>query len=159
MSRGPRLILDGACYHVMIRGNQKQVTFIEEADFLKYFELVKYYKNKFKFRLYGYCLMPNHVHLILGVKRGADLSKIMQGLNLTYAMWFNNKYKKVGHLWQGRYKSRVIQKDKYMLDCIKYVELNPIRASLKESPFEYNWSSWKARYGHAEDNLLDTPEI
>jgi len=143
----------------MVRGNQKQITFIEEEDFAKYLDLLRHYKREYGFKLYGYCLMPNHVHLILEVKNGIDLSKIMQGLNQAYTLWFNKKYEKVGHLWQGRYKSMVIQKNKYMLDCLEYVELNPVRANISKSPFDYPWSSWKARLGYMKDGLLDAPEL
>ena len=159
MSRISRLTMDNTAYHIMVRGNQKQATFIEEPDFIKYLSLLRHYKRKYGFKLYGFCLMPNHVHLILEVKKACDLSKIMQGLNQTYTIWFNEKYKKVGHLWQGRYKSMVIQKDKYMLTCIEYVELNPLRASLSKSPFDYAWSSWQARLGYKNDNLLEIPEL
>lgn len=159
MSRGARLTLDNASYHIMARGNQKQLTFIEEADFLKYLELLKHYKKKYKFKLYGYCLMPNHIHLIADIEKGSDLAKIMQGLNQTYTIWFNEKYKKVGHLWQGRYKSMLIQKNKYMLECIEYVEFNPIRANISKSPFEYRWSSWQERLGYKQNSLLDLPRL
>ena len=159
MSRMQRLIMNNASYHIMVRGNQKQITFIEEEDFAKYLDLLRHYKREYGFKLYGYCLMPNHVHLILEVEDGIDLSKIMQGLNQAYTLWFNKKYEKVGHLWQGRYKSMVIQKNKYMLDCLEYVELNPIRANISKSPFDYPWSSWKARLGYMKDGLLDAPEL
>ena len=159
MPRTHRLIINNASYHVIVRGNQKQITFIEEEDSAKYLDLLRHYKREYGFKLYGYCLMPNHVHLVLEVKDGINLSKIMQGLNQTYTIWFNKKYKKVCHLWQGRYKSTVIEKDKYMLDCLEYVELNPIRANISKSPFEYPWSSWKARLGYNKGNLLDTPEL
>lgn len=158
MARSLRVTLDNASYHIMIRGNQKQVIFNEKEDFVKYLDLLRHYKRKYKFKLYGYCLMPNHIHLILEVKKGLDLIKIMQGLNQTYTIWFNKKYNKVGHLWQGRYKSMVIQKNKYLLDCIEYVEVNPIRANIVKSPFEYPWSSWQARVGK-KDILLDTPDL
>lgn len=159
MSRTGRLALDNASYHIMVRGNRKQAIFIESGDFEKYLEILRHYRRKYRFKLYGYCLMPNHVHLVLEVRKGFDLGKIMQGLNQTYTIWFNEKYKKVGHLWQGRYKSMVIQKNKYMLACIEYVELNPIRANISNSPFEYCWSSWKERQGYKENNLLDIPEL
>ena len=159
MSRMQRLIINNASYHIMVRGNKKQITFIEEEDFAKYLDLLRHYKREYGFKLYGYCLMPNHVHLILEVEDGIDLSKIMQGLNQAYTLWFNKKYEKVGHLWQGRYKSMVIQKNKYMLDCLEYVELNPIRANISKSPFDYPWSSWKARLGYMKDGLLDSPEL
>jgi len=153
------MFLDNATYHIMVRGNQKQTTFVEDADFLKYIDILKHYKKKYNFRLYGYCLMPNHVHLILEVENGPDLGKIMQGLNQTYTIWFNKKYKKVGHLWQGRYKSMIIQKDKYLLTCIEYVELNPVRANINTSPFDYPWNSWQVRLGYKKDSLLDLPKI
>lgn len=159
MARGRRPFLDNSIYHIMARGNRKQATFLEEVDFLKYTDLVRHYKNKYHFQLYGYCLMPNHVHLILEIRKALHLAKIMQGLNLTYALWFNKKYKKVGHLWQGRYKSMVIQKDKYLLDCIAYVELNPVRASMVISAFNYRWSSWQTRFANKKDGLLDFPNI
>lgn len=159
MPRIARIIIDNASYHIMARGNQKQATFIEETDFLRYLKLLRCYKKKYGFKLYGYCLMPNHVHLILEVKKGPDLAKIMQGLNQTYAIWFNEKYKKVGHLWQGRYKSMLIQKNEYMLECIEYVELNPIRANISKSPFEYPWSSWQERLGYKQNGLLDLPQL
>ncbi len=159
MSRAQRLIINNASYHIIARGNQKQKTFFEEEDFDKYLDLLRHYKREYHFNLYGYCLMPNHVHIVLEVKNGADLGKIMQGLNQTYTIWFNRKYSKVGHLWQGRYKSMVIQRNKYMLDCLEYVEFNPVRANICKSPFDYTWSSWRVRSGIKEDNILDTPSL
>ncbi|MDD5560993.1 MAG: transposase [Candidatus Omnitrophica bacterium] len=159
MPRSARLILDNACYHLMARGNQRQYTFIEDEDFNKYLELLKHYKNKYYFKLYGYCLMPNHVHLIVELNKSSILGKIMQGLNLAYTIWFNKKYNKVGHLWQGRYKSKLIQKNKYLLDCIEYVEFNPIRSNMWKSPFDHPWSSWKERMGYKENSLVDTPNL
>jgi putative transposase len=159
MPRAPRLIMDNASYHIIARGNQKQHTFLEEEDFVKYLDLLRHYKRKYNFRLYGYCLMPNHIHLILEIKSGSDLGKLMQGLNQTYTIWFNEKYKKVGHLWQGRYKSMIIEKDRYMFACIEYVELNPLRANIVKSPFDYPWNSWQVRFGYKKDSLLDIPVL
>ena len=103
--------------------------------------------------------MPNHVHLILFPNEARKLGKIMQGVNQAYAIWFNKKYIKVGHLWQGRYKSMVVQNHKYLLECLEYIESNPIRAGICNSPFEYPWSSWQVRFGHRKDGLLDSPEL
>ncbi|MBU0709887.1 MAG: transposase [Candidatus Omnitrophica bacterium] len=155
MSKTLRLALNNTVYHINIRGNQKQETFKEDADFKTFLSLLKHYKIKYHFKVYGYCPMPNHAHLILETKKGTDLSKFMQGLSQTYTMWFNKKYDKVGHLWQGRYKSKIIQKDKYLLDCIQYVELNPIRAGICKSPFDYPWSSWQERHGYKKRDILD----
>lgn len=156
MGRRARLFLDNACYHLMVRGNQKQGTFLTSEDFSVYLKLLRHYKKKYCFKLYGYCLMPNHVHLIVGVEKSSMLSKIMQGLNLAYTSWFNKKYNKVGHLWQGRFKSMVIGNGKYLIDCIEYVEFNPIRANMHKSPLDHPWNSLRERTGCANNNLLDT---
>ncbi|MFC1657879.1 transposase [Candidatus Omnitrophota bacterium] len=160
MPRTKRMLLENACYHIINRGNQKQKIFIEGADFEKYLEICKHYKNRYKFKLYAYCLMPNHIHLIIDIKKTNDLAKIMQGLTQTYTSWFNNKYNKVGRLWQGRFKSMVIQKDKYLIDCLKYIELNPVRASLASSPGGYSWSSWQERmFSDNAFSILSQPEV
>jgi len=155
MNKTHRVLLENAYYHVISRGNQKQKVFLEEGDFEKYSSLLKRYKIKFKFRLYAWCFMPNHVHLIVDVNNPTDLAKIMHGLNLAYARWFNHKYSKVGHLWQGRFKNMLIQKDQYVLDCINYIELNPVRANIKRAPLDYKWSSFKPRTIGEKSSLLD----
>ncbi|MBU0547982.1 MAG: transposase [Candidatus Omnitrophica bacterium] len=159
MPRPSRLIIDNSIHHVIARGNQKQITFIDECDFLRYLDLLKHYKHKYRFELYGYCLMPNHIHLIIKVLLGKDLQKIMQGLNQTYTIWFNEKYNKAGHLWQGRYKDMLVQEDKYLLDCITYVEFNPARANLVKSPAEYRWCSWNSRFGIKQDHLINQFDV
>lgn len=159
MSKYGRILMDNVYYHVIARGNQKQNVFLQQADFEKYLGLLKHYKRRYKFRLYAWCLMPNHVHLILEVNKPKELPKIIQGLNLGYARWFNKKYNKVGHLWQGRYKSLIIQKDRYVLDCINYIEENPLRANIKQKPFEYVWSSYRPRILGERAVLLDIPNL
>jgi putative transposase len=102
--------------------------------------------------------MPNHVHLIIKIKQGKDLQKIIQGLNQTYTIWFNQKYDKIGHLWQGRYKSMLIQNNSYLIDCIEYVELNPVRAGLVKKPTSYLWSSCHSRLQSVGNELLNEVE-
>ena len=145
MSNGGRLVLDNVLYHIMVRGNQKQKIFIENDDFKKYLQKLKKYKKRYRFKLYGFCLMPNHVHLIGEIKNKNDLAKLMQGINRSYTAYFNYKYEKVGHLWQGRFKSKIIVKDRYVVDCINYVESNPARAKIVLFPQEYAWSSYRER--------------
>jgi len=99
--------------------------------------------------------MPNHVHLLGQLVNPAFLSKFMHGLNRTYTLYFNNKYGEVGHLWQGRYKSKVIAKDKYLLDCINYIESNPIRSGLTDGLLEYTWNSYRGRVLKIADSCLD----
>ncbi len=140
-----RLLIEGGCYHIIARGNQKQRVFFENQDYETYFDKLKKYKKKHGFSIYGYCLMPNHVHLIGEPKKSVRLIKFMQSLSRSYTEYFNKKYGKVGHLWQNRYISKVIIKDSYMLNCIQYVEFNPLRANLVKSVEEYPWSSFKER--------------
>lgn len=158
MPRGARILLNNVCYHIINRGNQKQHIFLDDSDFEKYLQLLKHYKRKCGFKLFGYCLMPNHVHLILEPKQPGQLAKVMQVITQTYTAWFNNKYKKTGHLWQGRFKSMVIQKDNYFIDCVYYIEANPVRADLVPSPSDYLWSSYKERVFGNKNGLLDFPD-
>jgi len=145
MPRGARILLNNALYHLITRGNQKQKVFIEDIDFKEYLKRLRQYKREFKFRLYGFCLMPNHIHLIGAIEQKGNLAKFMQCLNSSYSIYFNSKYKKAGHLWQERFKSKVIVKDRYVIDCINYIELNPVRANMIDTPYQYQWSSYKER--------------
>ena len=101
--------------------------------------------------------MPNHVHLLLEPKDPYKLAETMQVITQSYTAWFNLKYKKVGHLWQGRFKSMVIQKDNYFVNCVYYIEANPVRAKLALSPIDYKWSSYKDRITSDKTTLLDLP--
>lgn len=157
MPRGARILLENVCYHVIARGNQKQQVFIEEADYEKYLRLLRKYKMRYRFKLYGYCLMNNHIHLIIDPAKPCQIAKIMQGLNLSYSIWFNTKYDKIGHLWQDRFKSIIIQKDEYLITCINYIETNPVRGNIVTEPLKYPWSSYKSRFLDIKNNLLDTP--
>jgi len=143
MPRKPRIEFPGALYHVYSRGNQKQKIFLDESDFSLFIKRLAEYKKEYGFMIYAYVLMDNHFHLLIET-RDIGLSKIMQGLIQSYTQYFNLKYKKVGHLFQGRYKAILCQKDEYLLELIRYLHLNPVRAGLAESPDEYQWS------GHAD---------
>lgn len=145
MSNLPRVLVDNACYHLIARGNQKQQVFLDKKDFKEYLNRLRYYKKKFDFKLYAYCLMPNHIHLMGQIEVAKNLSKFMHGVTLSYTAYFNNKYTEVGHLWQGRFKNKVIVKDQYLIDCINYIELNPVRKELVKTPNEYIWSSYRER--------------
>ncbi|MCG2706986.1 MAG: transposase [Candidatus Omnitrophica bacterium] len=158
MTRGARILLDNVCYHILNRGNHKQNIFLEESDFGKYLQLLKHYKKKYAFKLFGYCLMPNHIHLILEPRQPDNLAKFMQGLTQAYTAWFNKKYRKAGRLWQGRFKSMVVGKDDYFIECIYYIETNPVRAALALSPADYHWSSYRERTFGSENRLLDLPD-
>ena len=145
MPTGPRLLVPNSCYHIMIRGNQKQKVFFDNRDHRKYLSLLRRYKIRFQYQLYGYCLMPNHIHLIGEPHANPDLARFMHDLNRAYTAYFNNRYGKVGHLWQGRFKSKVVIKDQYLLDCIHYIEHNPVRAEMVRSAGDYTWISHQER--------------
>jgi putative transposase len=149
MPATPRLYIDNGCYHIVARGNQKQKIFKKPDDYLRYLVLLKKYKRQYGFRLYGYCLMPNHIHIIGQIQIAVNISKCMHTIQRTYTSHFNNTYHKVGRLWQGRFKSNVVVKDQYFINCINYIECNPVRANIVSSPEQYMWSSYRER------NLLE----
>ncbi len=153
MPRQARLLLDNGCYHVITRGNQRQTIFKEQDDFNIYLELLYRYKKRYNSKIYGFCLMNNHVHLVM---ESDKLSKAMHGINLSYAQYFKYKYRTIGHFWQDRYKSFVIQRDRYIINCITYIEYNPVRAEIVSRPEDYPWSSYTARILGKSNKLLDS---
>jgi putative transposase len=154
MARPLRIAFPGAFYHVLVRGNQRQDVFFDNQDRQAYLERVKRYKNELQFIFYAYALMVNHVHLLIETPT-ASISKIMQRINLTYTQYFNKKYEKVGHLFQGRYKALLCDRDEYLLSLIRYIHLNPVRANLVKEPQDYPWSSHRDYLAGKED-LVDT---
>jgi len=139
MARRPRIFAPGLLYHVMARGNQRQKTFRCGDDYQAYLKLLEHYRVKFAVRIYAYCLMPNHVHLL--VESGSfPLSKLMQGLQQSYTQYFNRSYRKTGHLFQGRYRAIICDKDKYLLALVRYIHLNPVRAGLTKRAEDYVYS-------------------
>lgn len=158
MPAGPRILLDNVCYHIMVRGNQKRRVFKEGEDPREYLARLGKYKKRHGFRLYGFCFMPNHIHLLGEVGEKENLARFMHDLNRSYTAYFNRKYGKVGYLWQGRFKSKVVLKDEYLINCINYLELNPVRGGMVRTPDEYPWSSYKERnLGTAKgEQILDS---
>jgi len=159
MPRTARIYVGNAVSHIITRGIRKQDVFLEENDYCQYLKFLWKYKNRFESKVYAYCLMSNHVHLIIDPSNKNVLPKLMHGLNMAYAMHFNYKYGKCGHLWQNRYKSLPIQKDQYLINALSYVEYNPVRANLHSRAEEYPWSSYKARISNTNDKILDEIKI
>ena len=124
MARKPRVEYDGAFYHVIVRGNQQQRTFDDDQDRIVYLERLEHYRQRYGFRLFAYILMSNHVHLLLETK-SVPLSKIMQGVQFSYTQRYNRRHRKVGHLFQGRYKAILFDRDAYLLELVRYIHLNP----------------------------------
>jgi len=138
-----RIVIDGGTYHVLTRGNNGQPVFHGDLDFQRYLQLLSRYAQEHQLKVYHFVLMPNHVHLVLEVVRGESLSKAMLGLNLTYALYYRKRHRYSGHLWQGRFKSLLIDPERHLLACGRYVELNPVRAGLVTDPTAYPWSSYR----------------
>ena len=146
MPRKPRIEFEGACYHVIMRGNQRQKIFKGTADYEKYRQILTIYRNRYHFSLYAYVFMSNHVHLLLETGE-TPLSKILQGVNQSYTMYFNRTYKTVGHLFQGRYKAILCDREAYLLGLLKYIHENPVRARIADTVDAYPWSSHPAYAG------------
>jgi len=154
MGRKPRVHFAGAFYHVIARGNKGAKVFKTDQDYKLYLRFLKEYKKRYPFLLYAYVLMPTHVHLLIEVQE-TPLSKIMQSLQFRYTRHYNLKYRTWGHLFQGRYKAILCEKDPYFLELSAYIHLNPVRGGLGEDPLDYPWSSYKAYATGAVDDLCD----
>ncbi len=133
MSRPYRLEAKNTLYHLTSRGDDRKKIYASEYDHKKFMEYVLKAKERFKFRLYAYVLMTNHYHLLIETLQ-ANLSKIMHYINSSYTTYYNVKRKKAGHLFQGRYKSLIVDKDSYFLELTKYIHLNPVKAGIVELP-------------------------
>ena len=154
MARPYRLQGENIFYHITNRGNGRQKIFLNNVDFKKFLEYLLKAKEKYSFYLYAYILMSNHYHLLIET-RYPNLSKIMQYINSSYTTYFNIKRKKVGHMFQGRYKSIVVDKDNYFLGLTRYIHLNPIRAKMVNRPEEYQWSSYNGFIKRKGDGYID----
>lgn len=150
MSRPLRLEYAGALYHVTARGNERKAIYWEEADFEMYLGVLAEVCKRFNWVIHSYCLMTNHYHLLVETLEG-NLSQGMRQLNGVYTQRFNRKYQRVGHLYQGRYKAILVDKESYLLELARYIVLNPVRAKgMVDDPSEWEWSSYLATIGRAE---------
>jgi len=154
MARRPRIHFPGALYHVITRGNRRQGIFLDEKDMKKFLAFLIEYKCRRPFRLYVYALMKNHLHLLVEVGQ-IPLGRIMQSLLFRYTRYFNGRYGEVGHLFQGRYKAIVCDKDAYLLELVRYIHLNPVRAKIVKKPEEYLWTGHLSYLGRGGDDLID----
>ncbi|MEW5952564.1 MAG: transposase [Bacillota bacterium] len=143
MPRRPRIYSKTGIYHVIVRGNEKRKIFLDDEDRNKYFYYLIETKKVQEYTLYGYCLMDNHIHLLLYTKNN-DISGLMKRINTRYAVYFNKKYDRVGHLFQDRYKSEAVEDERYLLAVLRYIHDNPVKAGLSEHPSNYNWNSYNA---------------
>lgn len=159
MSRPLRLEFSGALYHVTSRGNERKAIYLEDSDFEIFLNLLNTVCSRYNWVIHAYCLMDNHYHLLVETP-DANLSKGMRQLNGVFTQSINRKHSRVGHLFQGRYKAILVDKDAYLLELCRYIVLNPVRAKMVDTPDEWLWSSWHCMVGkQASPNWLATDAL
>lgn len=140
-------------YHIMLRGANRQDIFYDDEDRVKYIQTLEGYKDASEYKIYGYCLMSNHIHLL--IREGKEpISKAMKRIGVSYVYWYNMKYERCGHLFQDRYKSEVVENDKYLMVVLRYIHQNPLKAHMIDNCIEYKWSSY-VEYISQETKLTD----
>jgi REP element-mobilizing transposase RayT len=155
MARRPRIHYPGGLYHVMVRGNRGLKVFQQDRDYRLYLKFLEEYKERYGFLLYAYVLMPTHVHLLIEVGE-IPLSRLMQSLQFRYTRNYNLRYQGWGHLFQGRYKAILCEKDSYLIELSAYIHLNPVRGKLVKDPSEYPWSSYREYLRGGKGGLVDS---
>jgi putative transposase len=154
MARKPRFNVVGNPQHVIQRGNNRQATFFAEEDYRFYLDSLRQAARKYDCAIHAYVLMTNHVHLLVTQGQVESISRLMQSVGRRYVQYINHTYKRSGTLWEGRHKASLIQSDQYLLACMRYIELNPVRADMVKMPEDYKWSSHRTNAQGAKDELL-----
>jgi len=154
MSRKPRFFLPNIPVHAIQRGNNRQAIFFDDIDYKMYLEWLKVAAEKYSCQIHAYVLMTNHVHLLLTPKTKDGLSRLFQYVGRYYVSYINRTYDRTGTLWEGRYKANIIEQEAYLLNCYRYIELNPVRANMVKRPEDYSWSSYNSNALEINDSLL-----
>jgi len=160
MPRQARTKGEFSIYHIIQRGNERKSLFLSDDDRLRFIETLKMAKKKYNFLIYAYCLMDNHVHLLID-DNGNDISKLVQSINISYAYYFNRTYSRCGHLFQDRFKSELVDNDGYLLEVSRYIHNNPVKANIVKEPSKFQWSSYNIYTGRVKDlyRLIDKGRI
>lgn len=158
MARKPRMEFEGAVYHVIARGNRRTTLFHHADDYKEYLSRLQQYQQRDRLTCYAYVLMPKHVHLLVESSE-IPLSRTMQTLQFTYTQYYNRRYRKSGHLFQGRYKAILCDRDAYLLELVRYLHLNPARLRKPMDPWRYRWSSHGAYLGQTSPIQVDTDSV
>jgi len=154
MARLPRLTLPGYPHHIIQRGNNRQAIFASNADHETLLGLIEESSKKFGVAIHAYVLMSNHIHLLATPEADGGIPQMMQALGRSYVRYFNSRQSRTGTLWEGRYKSTLIQAERYLLACMVYIDLNPVRAGIAPDAAEYPWSSHLHYAGRKVDKLI-----
>jgi putative transposase len=158
MARLPRFVIPGQPQHVIVRGNNRTEIFCADADYQFYLERLQLACDKHNCKIHAFVFMTNHVHLLITSQEENGIGKAMQMLGRYYVQYYNYTYQRTGTLWEGRYKATLIDSEAYLLTCMRYIELNPVRADMVSHPSEYPWSSYH-RNALGQPNELVTPHI
>ena len=159
MPRKPRFYLPKVPVHIVQRGHSREPVFFEDEDYATYVHWLKEGSNKYHVAIHAFVLMTNHIHLLVMPEQGHDISLLMQYVGRRYVPYINHKYGKSGSIWEGRYKSSLVQEDDYFLIVMRYIELNPVRAGMVELPGHYRWSSFCHNAGIRTMNFLSPHAI
>ena len=157
MARLPRLTLPGYAHHVIQRGNNRQPIFVDDEDFAMLYALWVEHAPQWQVAVHAFVLMGNHFHLLVTPSSDTGLPQMMQAVGRRYVQYYNRRHARSGTLWEGRYRSTVLQADRYVLPCMVYMDLNPVRAGLVSRPGDYHWSSHAHWMGVRNDRLLTAP--
>lgn len=141
MPRQPRRKSESGIYHIMLRGINKQTIFEDDEDYFRFLETLKKYKTVSEYKIFAYCLMPNHIHLLLKIEK-EDLDLIMKRIAGSYVYWYNWKHKRIGHLFQDRYRSEPVENDEYFLTVVRYIHQNPVKSGICKNVSDYKYSSY-----------------
>jgi REP-associated tyrosine transposase len=158
MPRHPRVHAEGLLYHVLARGNDGQKIFLSQSDYQAFIEALRTVRQRYPFSLYAYVLMSNHFHLLLEVHR-FPTARILQSLLTGYVRRFNKIHHRRGHLFEGRYKAIVCDRDSYLLELVRYIHLNPVRAAMMKRPGEWRWSGHGEYLGKEKRGLIDSGPV
>lgn len=156
MTRYKRICQPGLIYHVINRSNNGKQIFNDDQDYYQYLDIIYRFKIKYKFKLFSYCLMNNHIHLLIQTSGDKEnISKIMQAITVSHTRHYHLKNKTYGHIWQGRFKSPIVSNDNYFLKVMNYIERNPVKAKIVMNVENYKWSSHKLNIRLEDSKLID----
>ena len=159
MARKTRMYIPGVPAHVVQRGNNRSACFFSDDDYQYYKTLLLQGMKRYGAELHAYCLMTNHVHLLLTPLAEDSISRVLQHVGRQYVQYINKTYKRSGTLWEGRHKGSLVDAENYLLTCYRYIELNPVAANMVTQPQDYQWSSYRANAWGKSDPLITPHEI
>ena len=158
MARLPRYFVPNVPLHIILRGNNRMAMFLHPSDYFKFKQTLLFAAERHALAIHAYVFMTNHVHLLASPDTSDSAPKTMQSVGRRYVQYFNLRYKRTGTLWEGRYRATVVDTECYLFECMRYIELNPVRAGIVAHPRDFAWSSYRANAGGGVDPLL-TPHV